>query len=227
MQKSTAAATNTTIIEAAYETITVNETIMVNETIIVNETIASNDKTVIAGTFIGGSRVEYDGDANNSNTTFFAGRNHGEDLDEGQTAAPVTPTVMPTYAPTPLTRAPATPIPTYSPTEVPTTTPSPPTPSPSITSTIKSSTSAPISAPTPSPSVSFITGTGTGTAIPEGLTFEAPTAPSAIVSSIIPSPTPNPTWNIVIEGGSTAIPTSFWRRKNKRNLRHTEDQDED
>eukprot|EP00986_Skeletonema_menzelii_P011866 scaffold6237_cov153-Skeletonema_menzelii.AAC.12 len=205
LSMSTATATNTTIIGA--------ETILANETITSNETIVSNEKRVIEGTFTFGSRVEFN---NNNNTTFYTGRNHdegpkGRDSDE----TIITPTLWPTYAPTPFTKAPVTPIPTYSPTEEPTKvlsppTPSPPTPSPSMSST---------SASKPSPSVSSIT--GTTTEFPSPVTFSIKNENA---------PVPSPTWNTVSGGGyigQTEIPTSFWRRTNKRNLRHRKDQDED
>ncbi len=176
-----------------------------------------------------GSRVGYNDDTNNKNNkyTFFAERNYDGETDE-RNLNEITPTLWPTYAPTPLTKAPATPIPTYSPTQLPTATPSPPTPSPTITATTRS----PTSAPTPPPPVPFIT--GTATAFPGGSpAFEEPAASPIILplaientleptaSSIISSPTPYPTWNPVSEDGgfvqTTAIPTNYWRRRNRRN----------
>jgi len=129
---STAAATNTTII------------------IEPNETITTNEKGFLADRVVDDSRVNYDTDANNN--AFFDGRNHNEN--DGRTSAPITPTLWPTYAPTPLTKAPTTPIPTYSPTEeqkIPSPTASPVISSPKTENTPNPSASPKTSSPTPKP----------------------------------------------------------------------------
>ena len=199
-KQSTATVTDTTIIAAT------KERILANETATADESIESNDDLFLEGTFTFGSRVDY-----NNNNSPYTGRNHDGKPQKRDSDETITPTLWPTYAPTPFTKAPVTPIPTYSPTEVPTTVPSPPTSRP---------TPRPTSVSTPSPSVASITGP-TATDIP--------TAAGQFVTKN--ENAPEPTWDDTPSGGGyngqTAIPTYYWRRTNKRNLRHREDQDED
>jgi len=218
----TVAATNTTNITTIIATTTTpTSTVSINAT-------TTTTSTTTASPFIGGSRVDLNGDTNISALeNIFDGRNHDVDGDDdvGGTSAPVVPTRWPTYMPTPLTKAPTTPIPTYSPTvgEL-----LPPTKAP----TQKPNTLFPTNSPTISHAPSFIQGTRWPTHSPQPTITPKPTPPPVqssppTVSQLIMTPTtPSPVTSLP-PNTATSFPTPTtedWRgRKNKRNLRHNND----
>lgn len=220
LQSATVAATNTTNIATIIATTTTTPT----TTLSINATTTT---TTTTSPFIGGSRVDLNGDRNVSALkNIFDGRNHDVDGDDvGGTSAPVVPTRWPTYMPTPLTKAPTTPIPTYSPTAG---EPLPPTKAP----TQKPNTLFPTNSPTISHPPSFIQGTMWPTHSPRPTITPKPTPPpvqssSPTVSQLIMTPTtPSPVSSIP-PNTATSFPTpstDVWRgRKNKRNLRHNSD----